>query len=91
MIEKNYIFIYHTLRTLSENKNLTNWAWSRGGFEHRLFNTVNEWDFSAWQDKHCDINLWDHYDNTLARPFYHVTDNAIKQSICDTYINMLNL
>jgi len=90
-IKKNYIFICHTLQQISKNKNLKNWAWSRGGFEHHSFKDSSIWDFSEWESKMCDTNLWDHYDNKSNRPFYHVTDVSIRKAVCDSYINMLQL
>lgn len=91
MIEKNYIFIYHTLWLISKNKKLKNWAWSRGGFEHHSFNTVNEWDFSLWDYKQANINLWNYYDKSLARPFFHVTGESVRKKACDEYIKLLQL
>lgn len=91
-INKNYIFIDYSLQKLSDSLPRENWAWSRGGFEHKNFSDSSDsWDFSKYQDRHCEINLWDDYDRSLARPFYHVTDIAIHQKVCDHYIKMLNL
>ena len=91
LIEKNYIFILHTLQLISSNKKLTNWAWTRGGFEHRSFDTIGEWDFSQWELNECAVNLWDHYDPKLIRPYHHVTDNSIIEKVCNTYIDMLGI
>lgn len=90
MIEKNYIFILHTLQLIESTPNLI-WAWSRGGFEHHSFTTVDDWDFSKWAPYECSINLWDHYDPKLARPYYHVTDKKIINEVYKEYGNMLQL
>jgi hypothetical protein len=91
LVEKNYIFICHTLNLIAKNTHLTNWLWSRGGFEHKSFNTNNQWDFSQYANHECEINLWDEYDPLPWRPFYHITDQVRLQTACKTYANMLNL
>jgi hypothetical protein len=91
LIEKNFIFILHTLSLLN-NSNLTGWAWSRGGFEHSNFkNSRSYWDFSLYKNKECSINLWDYYDPKKTRPWFHVTDHQVHQNVCNQYLAMLNL
>jgi hypothetical protein len=91
MIEKNYIFINHTLAMLSQSQSLKNWIWSRGGFEHKSFNPNVNWDFSNYSQRECLINLWDKYDRHRIRPYYHVTDPSIHENACNQYIKMLQL
>ena len=67
------------------------WAWSRGGFEHAKFLDSQDWDFSSYQAQECAINLWDHYDNNVIRPFYHVTDTETHKKVCNLYLDMLKL
>lgn len=91
-IEKNYVFISHTLNLLSAHAHVTDWAWSRGGFEHKNFlNSQPSWNFDAYVNRECDINLWDHYQPNVYRPYYHVTNFDIMQSVCDSYKKMLKL
>ena len=89
LIEKNYIFIQHTLHLLSNSK--IKWAWNRGGFEHKNFGGTSDYDFSKWNKNESKINLWDYYNNTVTRPYYHITDKKVLQDTCDQYINMLQL
>ena len=89
LIEKNYIFINYTLQLL-DSLNIP-FAWSQGGFEHKKFNPSTEWNFTAYKDKECKINLWDYSDSQIPRPYYHITDKQILQDVCNEYINMLNL
>jgi hypothetical protein len=90
-IEKNYVFIYHTLNMLDSHKALT-WAWSRGGFEHSRFaGTSNTWDFSKFADRECPLNLWDHYVPDVYRPHFHVNDPDVVQNVCNSYQKLLKL
>lgn len=89
-IEKNYIYIMHTLNIIS-NANLKSWAWNRGGFEHVNFKNSSIWDFSKFEQNEVDINLWDYYNNLLDTPVYHITDSTVHQTVCDRYITMLKL
>jgi hypothetical protein len=89
MIEKNFIFINYTLELL--NKSNVIWAWNRGGFEHKNFKSTQHYNFSNWHEKESKINMWDYYDSSVIRPYYHVTNKQILQDVCNEYINMLNL
>ena len=91
VIEKNYIFIQQTLFMISSSKNILNWAWSQGGFEHKKFKSVRDWNFSEYRKNECSINLWDYYDSKVRRPHYHITDKQILQDTCNQYIKMLQL
>mgnify|MGYP003345215135 CR=1 FL=1 len=90
MIEKNFIFIKYTLDLISKS-NIKSWAWSQGGFEHPTFNPIKDWDFSNYRNNEIKINLWDYYDPTLPRPYFHVTDKDVLQKVCNYYIDMLQL
>lgn len=89
-IEKNYIYIIHTLNLIS-NANLKSWAWSRGGFEHKHFKKSSSWDFSKFKDTEISINLWDYYDNSINQPVYHISDPYVHQTVCNHYLTMLKL
>lgn len=89
VIEKNYIFIMHTLDMI-KNSNLKKWSWSRGGFEHPKFGNVLEWDFSKYADTHCPIDLWQYYDRSIIRPYYHVQDKDVLKNLCNYYLNLLH-
>lgn len=91
-VEKNYIFICHTLDLIAKNKNLINWSWSRGGFEHSTFsNSQQDWNFTEYSSRECDINLWNHYCPDVYRPHYHITNKEVIQNVCNTYKKMLHL
>jgi hypothetical protein len=89
-IEKNYLFIKSTLELIKQ-QNVPHWAWSRGGFEHVKFGADRLWDFNHYQLTESVYNLWDHYDSTQIRPFYHISDPAIIENVCNHYTEMLQL
>jgi hypothetical protein len=91
MVRKNYIFIDYTLKIIRSKMGNMHWAWSRGGFEHFKFFKSQDWDFSSYQSEECAINLWDDYDHSLVRPYYHVTDHEVHQKLCNLYLDMLKL
>lgn len=99
LIEKNYVFICHTLNLIAANKKLKKWVWSQGGFQHKNFNNFNndefEFDFSNYKDHESKINLWDHYDaekwRITRRPYYHITERHILENLCDYYADVLHL
>jgi len=91
MVGKNYIFIDYTLNLIASQLPRTKWVWSRGGFEHYKFQGVQEWDFSKFADRESDINLWDDFDHSLLRPYYHVTDINVHRQARDHYLSMLEL
>jgi len=88
-VEKNYLFICSTLELINSSK-VKNWIWSRGGFEHKNFTDSKIWNF-GYKDREATYNLWDHYDATITRPFYHISDPTIIKTACDHYSTMLNL
>lgn len=89
-IEKNYLFIQSTLDMI-QKKQVPHWVWSRGGFEHKNFGSVQYWDFDQYIQNESRHNLWDHYDPAQLRPFYHVTDCNVIERVCNHYIEMLQL
>lgn len=89
-IEKNYIYIIHTLNLIS-GANLKSWAWSRGGFEHKNFKNSESWDFSKFKNNEISVNLWDHYDSSIDQPVYHITDPHVHRTVCNHYLTMLQL
>lgn len=88
-IEKNYLFIRSTLDLIASSS-VKNWIWSRGGFEHKNFISSKPWQFdhTAYE---TTLNLWDYYDRSLTRPFYHISDMSIINTACELYSNMLQL
>jgi hypothetical protein len=90
-IEKNYIFIQQTLSMIASNRNIKAWAWSRGGFEHKKFNPIREWEFESYISHESNINLWDYYDPDVRRPYYHITNKELLQTVCDQYLDMLQI
>lgn len=90
LIEKNFVFIQHTLHLL-ETSTVT-WAWSRGGFEHPMFaGSTEDWNFGNAERNESNINLWDDLDSALARPYFHVTNESRRRLACDHYIKLLKL
>jgi hypothetical protein len=89
LIEKNFIFVLHTL-TLLESSDVK-WAWSQGGFEHKNFSFKQYPEFNQYRSKECSINLWDYYVRDQIRPWFHVTDPEIHQNACKSYADILKL
>lgn len=89
LIEKNFIFIAHTLDLLDRSQ--IKWAWSQGGFEHKNFSNNQYPEFDQYREKECPKNLWDYYVRDQIRPWYHVTDQTVHQNVCKNYENILNL
>lgn len=89
-IEKNYLFICATLNLISSSS-VENWSWSRGGFDHKSFDNSKIWTFDCL-DRECDYNLWDYYGRpSPTRPFYHISDPLVINTVCEHYSRMLNL
>lgn len=89
LIEKNYIFITHTLNLLDSSP--VTWKWSRGGFEHPSFSSSSQWDFSKFVENESSYNLWDFYTPNMFRPYYHVANRDVIHKVCDDYSLMLKL
>jgi hypothetical protein len=88
-IEKNYLFITSTL-DLINSSGVKNWIWSRGGFEHKNFKNSKNWNF-GFAKQEINYNLWDYYNASITRPFYHISDLSIIETACKQYSTMLNL
>lgn len=86
-VAKNYFLITGTLDRLI--KSGTAFLFSPGGFEHTsyLHDRVSGYDFDEYQAWRSDHNLWDHIrDFTRARPYFHIDDPMITQTIADYYL-----
>jgi len=91
LIEKNKIFIEHTLSKINSST-VKGWAWSQGGFEHPSFaGSSSQEYFTDYKYKEVDINLWDYYDKKRMRPYFHVDDPAIVQKVYSQTKEMLKL
>jgi hypothetical protein len=90
LIEKNYVFIQHSLNLLDRSK-VSNWIWSQGGFEHAGFGNVIPWDFDTYRPRESIVNLWDYYDPKKKKPYYHVDDPEVIETVCKHYTKMLQL
>lgn len=62
-----------------------------GGFGHQHFKDSRSWDFSKFKDNEILVNLWDYYDSSIEQPVYHITDPEVHQTVCNHYLNMLQL
>ena len=89
LIEKNFIFILHTLKLLEDSD--TKWSWTQGGFEHKSFSSKEYFNFLPFRSKECHFNLWDYGDTSVLRPLFHVVDEEVNLAVSDSYSKLLNL
>jgi hypothetical protein len=58
----------------------------QGGFEHSKFGGSTKLYFKKFDQYRSQVNLWDHGNTALYRPYYHITDPDIHKSVADYYI-----
>lgn len=82
-IYQNHITIEHTLNKLVRSG--IPFLFDQGGFEHPKFGTVGMSYFQQYAQYRSKINLWDYTVTRAYRPYYHIVDTAIHQSVADYY------
>lgn len=81
---KNKLIIEATLHKLKSSG--IPFLFDRGGFEHPKFAGAKNQYFSEHCEFFSKINLWDYVTLPLTlRPYYHVTDPAVHQTVADYY------
>lgn len=88
-IHHNELIIHATLARLVESN--CPFLFDQGGFEHKSFNTVKKEYFKNYQTYTSDINIWDYVVGkpVVHRPYYHIQDPNIHQSIANYYQNKI--
>jgi hypothetical protein len=83
-VYKNQLFIEATLTKLQRSK--TPFIFDQGGFEHPSFCNTSMQYFTNYSEYFSKYNLWDFVDPGMPlRPYYHITDPAVHQTVADYY------
>jgi hypothetical protein len=81
---KSKLIIEAILHKLKANN--TPFLFDRGGFEHPKFAGSKTQYFSEYCEFFSKINLWDYVTLPMPlRPYYHITDPAVHQTVADYY------
>lgn len=89
-IKKNQYIIESTLATLVASK--VPFKFDQGGFEHPMYyNDTKKEYFKAYQQYISDINLWSYASTSLRSPCFHITDEAVHNTIAQYYANSIKV
>ena len=83
-IYQNQCVIEHTLQKLMDSK--IPFLFDQGGFEHSKFGGSTKLYFKKFDQYRSQVNLWDHGNTALYRPYYHITDPDIHKFVAHYYI-----
>lgn len=88
-IYANELIILATLSKLVESR--IPFLFDQGGFEHSSFATSTKEYFKNYQTYKSDINIWDYVvgQPIFHRPYYHIQDPLIHQTISEYYFNKI--
>lgn len=87
-VYQNKITIEHTLQKILESD--TPFLFDQGGFEHPGYGNSGAIYFEKFKQYRSRVNLWDHAQNRQYRPYFHITDLAVHQSVADYYSEAIN-
>lgn len=84
-IYQNELVIHATLSKLVESN--CKFLFDQGGFEHPSFGSNQKDYFKNYQSYRSTINIWDYVigQKIFHRPYYHIRDQDVHQSIADYY------
>jgi len=83
-IYQNQCIIENTLQKLMDSN--IPFLFDQGGFEHSKFGNFGKVYFAKFEHYRSQVNLWDHGNTALYRPYYHITDPNIHKSVAEYYI-----
>jgi protein-tyrosine-phosphatase len=86
-IKKNQLIIEGALSML-KSSNIP-FIFDQGGFEHKNFAGAKAKYFTNFASNKADINLWDHVTKIEHRPYYHIKDLDVHQTVASYYHNMI--
>lgn len=87
-IYQNKITIEHTLQKIVDSG--TPFLFDQGGFEHRSFDHAGSGYFTKFSPYRSKINLWDYASDKKYRPYFHITDPQVHESVADYYSQKIN-
>lgn len=82
-VYQNQITIEHTLQKILESG--TPFLFDQGGFEHAGYGNSGSGYFVRFDQHRSRMNLWDHAQNRQYRPYFHITDPAVHETVADYY------
>lgn len=59
-------------------------SWDQGGFEHPSYGGVGTY-FQEFSQSRAELNLWDYASVRTHRPYYHIRDLSVHQTIANYY------
>lgn len=86
-IYQNKITIEHTLQKIKDSN--TPFMFDQGGFEHVAFEGATKGYFQKFSNNRSEMNLWDHAQSRKHRPYFHITDPVIHQTVADYYTHAI--
>lgn len=82
-IYQNRITIEHTLQKILDSG--TPFLFDQGGFEHAAFDRASSGYFVRFSQYRSQVNLWDYARTRKYRPYFHITDPAVHESVANYY------
>lgn len=86
-IYRNQCIIESVLQRLIDRKQ--QFLFDQGGFEHPSFGGVQTY-FEKYSEYRSVINLWNYSQTREYRPYYHIKDVAVHQTVADYYARKIN-
>ena len=83
-IYQNQCIIANTLQKLHDSG--IEFLFDQGGFEHKKFGATSSEYFTKFNQYRSAINLWDYCDTMNYRPYYHIKDPAVHETVARYYI-----
>jgi hypothetical protein len=85
-IHRDRLIIEATLQQLVDSG--IPFLFDQGGFEHSSYGGVGTYfkKFEQYRSKYC---LWDYADTRTFRPYYHITDQSVHDTIAEYYNNFI--
>lgn len=85
---QNRITIEHSLRNLEDSQ--IPFRFDQGGFEHPNFGNAKTGYFGRFDQYRSKVNLWSYTVTRNYRPYYHIVDPAVHQTVANYYTEQIN-
>lgn len=87
-IYRDCCIIENTLQRLVDSQ--IPFCFDRGGFEHPKFGPPQQPSyFDQYREHISQVNLWDYPTTKELRPYYHITDLNVHQTVANYYTNLI--
>ncbi|CAB4133694.1 hypothetical protein UFOVP257_416 [uncultured Caudovirales phage] len=86
-IYENKCIIENTLQKLVDSE--IPFIFDQGGFEHPMYGGGTKIYFEKYQNNISDINAWDYVKTREFRPYFHITDESVNNSIANYYYDKI--